>query len=60
MDRELLETCYQLFEMSGFKIVPNPMDVIALPAGYVGQLYRFHHAVRFFEDFDKRPPELKE
>jgi hypothetical protein len=60
MDTALLERCYLLFALSGFRVVPNPLDVLALPDGYVDELLRFAQGVRFFADMERRPPEMRE
>lgn len=59
-DAALLERCYLLFALSGFKVIPNPLDVLSLPAGYVDDLLRFTQGVRFFEDVARRPDEMRE
>ena len=59
-DAALLERCYLLFALSGFKVIPNPVEVLALPAGYVDDLLRFTQGVRFFEDMARRPEEMRE
>ena len=59
-DAALLEQCYLLFALSGFRVVPNPLEVLALPAGYVDELLRFAQGVRFFEDVARRPREMKD
>lgn len=58
-DAALLEQCYLLFALSGFRVVPHPLEVLALPAGYVDELLRFAQGVRFFEDIERRPHEIK-
>jgi len=60
MDAALLERCYLLFAISGFRTIPNPLEVLSLPAGYVDELLRFAQGVRFFEDMERRPKEMKE
>jgi hypothetical protein len=59
-DIKLLRTCYMLWEMSGFKHIPNPLDVLKLPAHYVQDLFRWHQGLKFTEDYPKRPDYLKE
>lgn len=59
-DAALLEQCYLLFALSGFRVVPNPLEVLALPAGYVDDLLKFAQGVRFFEDMERRPAEMRE
>lgn len=59
-DIKLLRLCYMLWEMSGFKHIPNPLEVAALPAHYLNDLTRWHQGMRFTEDYDKRPDYLKE
>ena len=60
MDDELLERCYLAYEMSEFRVIPNPLEILALPLGYLEQLHRFHKTMRFFMDYEKRPPEMKD
>lgn len=56
---ELLRLCYLLWDMSDGKYVPNPFDVLALPSGYIDDLFRWHTGVRFYVDYNKRPGEMK-
>lgn len=56
---ELLRLCYLLWDMSDGKFVPNPLEVINLPKGYVDDLFKWHTGVQFYVDYDKRPGELK-
>lgn len=56
---ELLRLCYILWDMSEGKHVPNPLEVLALPRGYIDDLFRWHAGVRYYVDYDRRPGELK-
>lgn len=46
--------------MSKFTVMPNPLEVMTYPVGYIDEMFRFHHKVRYFADFEKRPSDLKE
>jgi len=56
---ELLETCYLLWEMSEFKHIPDPYEVMRLPSKYIDDLFRWHKGLRFTEDYPKRPPDMR-
>lgn len=49
-----------LWKVSDFRHVPNPLEVAALPAHYIHDLFRWHQGMRFTEDYPKRPADMKE
>lgn len=60
MDEDLRDQCYRLWEMSKFTVLPNPLEIMHYPAGYINEMFRYHHAVRFYGDIEKRPKDLEE
>jgi hypothetical protein len=58
-DPELLETCYRLWAVSGFRDIPNPYEVAMLPLGYVSEIFAMKEHVQFYEDAPKRPEVMR-
>lgn len=48
-----------LWELSDYRYIPHPQELLLLPRGWVEALTTFDTGVRFFEDLPKRPKHLK-
>jgi len=53
MSPELLERCYLLYAISGYTVLPDPVEVLLLPVSYIDQLLAFAQGVKWVKDVKK-------
>ena len=53
MSPELLERAYIIFALSGFTVIPDPMEILAMPLNYLDELLAFAQGVRWVRDVKK-------
>jgi hypothetical protein len=57
IDKELMRDCELYWYMTG--TIPDPDFIRGLPIGYLEQLLAYRHGIRFFEDYSKRPTNMR-
>lgn len=57
MNLDLLERCWLVYQMTNQ--IPHPDFVQSLPVNYLNELAMFGQGVQFFEDYAKRPQEMR-
>lgn len=52
-----MRDCELYWYMTG--TIPDPDFIRGLPIGYLEQLLAYRHGIRFFEDYSKRPTNMR-
>ena len=53
MSPELLERAYIIYAISGFTVIPDPMEILAMPVRYLDELLAFAQGVKWVRDAAK-------